>query len=190
MKVFIGYAQIIIPVLLALAALRYVVLLARRASLILKLRHSSGSIEWKRRFASVFVRDGKADFILHNENGDTAVSIFTTPHRRGHYVFNSDGTVDIVKTRRQMFAVNAGRVPNGTASLDTTYVAKHYHIPAINTDNNVDYTRRVLLLHPAPAEVSAVINNRTESIGCGSEVCGYTIMSASSLTESLEASLS
>lgn len=177
MDALIGYAQIIIPILAVIFVWRYVVLLAKRISLILCLRRYRGQIEWKRRIASVFVHDGGTDFTVHGADGDTDVAIFSTPHRRGRYAFSPDGTVEIIKTRRRMFGVNPGRVPNGTASLTTARTVKKYHIPA--SDGGA---RRVLLLHPTPAEISA----GSEYVGCGDSVCGYTLASASSLAGSLD----
>lgn len=179
MEAIIGYAQIIVPILLFIFALRFLYIFAKRCLLLLKLSHFRGRVEWRRAFRSMFTHDGDIDFIVHSDSGDIAVSVFTTMKRRTRYHFDGKGNVELIRARRGMFMVNR-RVPNAGASVDTVTTVKSY---SIGVPVSGDYAQHVLLVYPAPAEISTVEGNQIVPVGNGDTVGGYTVSSLSHFTE-------
>ena len=168
----------ILLIAVAVICLVYLRLIAKRLILIMKIKATHpDSMEYARSpFYSVFVPDGKTDIMLDYGGVRYDVSVLTTPFRKCRYHFADNGIMQIIKGRKGMYIVNRQAPTAPTAQLDRVRVVRNckLHLDGENS------ARKIMLLHPAPMEISQVSGNGVESLGNndsiynGYKVCGLS----------------
>lgn len=173
--------KLILWILLILAAvicLVYLRLIAKRLILIMKIKATHpDSVEYVRSpFYSVFVPDGRTDIRLGYNGVRYDVSVLTTPFRKCRYHFVDNGIMEVIKGRKGMYIVNRQAPTAPTAQLDRVRIVKRCKLH-LDDESGVN---KIMLLHPAPMEISKVSGNGTESLGNndsiynGYKVCGLS----------------
>lgn len=154
----------ILLIILALVILKYISLIFKRIVLLHKLKktHPEALILKRNRFRSVFIPDGKSDFVIKFHDKEYSVSVITTPFRRVRYHFDNE-TLQIVYERRAVNLTNFSSVrPKAATTIDNVFVLKKYKL---KWDSGISpQARRYVILHPAPKAVSAVSGTQVVSL--------------------------
>lgn len=161
----------IIAILLTLILLKFISLICKRLILLCKLkRKHPEALMYKRNLLySVFVPDGKVDFVIRFSEKDYCVSVITTPFRRVRYHFDNE-TLQIVYEKRAVNLTNHSRPrPHAATTVDDVFVLKKYKMD-FGSDVS-EASNRYVILHPAPKAVSAVSGTQVVSLSNNDPLC-------------------
>lgn len=161
----------ILLILLALVLFKYITLICKRFILLHKLKRTrpEALICKRNRFRSVFIPDGKVDFIVKSGENEYAVSVITTPFRRVRYHFDRE-SLQIVYERRAVNLTNhSSPRPRAATTIDNVFVLKKYKLKG---DTDIpEQARRYVILHPAPKSVSAVSGTQVVTLSNNDPLC-------------------
>lgn len=161
----------ILLIILSLIVIKFITLLFKRIVLLHKLKrmHSEALICKRNRFYSVFIPDGKVDFVIKSGENEYAVSVITTPFRRVRYHFDG-ASLQIVFEKRAVNLTNfSSPRPQAATTIDDVFVLKKYKMKA---DSDLPpASNRYVILHPAPRSVSAVLSTQVVTLSNNDPLC-------------------
>lgn len=161
----------ILLILLALILFKFISLICKRLVLVCKLKrkHSEALIFKRNLLYSVFVPDGKADFVIRFGEKDYYVSVITTPFRRVRYHFDRE-SLQIVYERRAVNLTNhSSPRPKAATTIDNVFILKKYKLSLLS--DIPEQALGYVILHPAPKAVSAVSGNQVVSVDNNDLLC-------------------
>lgn len=159
---------VILCIIAAYIAARYIYIILKRQLLIGKLkklcRKNRHSMRLNRgRFASIFVTDFKPDLTIETSECIYEINLLTTRFRYVCYQFVDKTNMKIIKARRGVYLANIRR-PSPSATVDRISVIRNVRLPydesypelARKSEKTV---KNVLIIFPAPAELTAIKEN-------------------------------
>ena len=135
-------------------------------------------------FLSVFIHDCNPDFTITRDDGESLeVSVLTTPFRKVRYHFESAHSLEIVLARKGVLLGNP-RAYGNHAMIDHVHIIRKYKINLLDQAPPLPNTKRLLIVHPVPRELSAVQGTQLAVLGNGDLLWnGFTICSLSYFCE-------
>ena len=171
-KIFV----VILCIIAAYVVARYITIILKRQRLIGKLkklcRKNGYSMRLHRgRFASVFITKSIPDLTIETSECIYEVNLLTTRFRHVCYQFVDKVNMKIIKSRRGVYLANIRR-PSPAATVDRISVIRNVRLPynesylelARKTEKPV---KNVLMIFPAPDELTAIKENGIVSPGNG-----------------------
>ena len=159
---------VILSIIATYIFVRYIYIIFERQHLIGKLKNickKNGYLMQLNRvsFAGIFVTDPKPDFTIETSGCIYEVNILTTRFRYVCYQFVDKTNMEIIKARRGVYLVNKRR-PSPSATVDRISVIRNVRLPY--DENYSELARKsektvknVLIIFPAPAELTAIKGN-------------------------------
>lgn len=143
----------ILLIIAVLVLLRYLYLIVKRLTLIIKIKKKvkmcGGELRYCRNpLTSLFRHDGKADFIISEQGKSIALSVITIPFRRVRCHFENNMYLELIVERRGVYVVGPMQPKPSGVSVDRSHTLRKYRIKF--DDLSSGDTSRYVVVHPAP----------------------------------------